>query len=90
MGVTPGRLNRVSGHKSGFGFGGGIDNIFLVTWNTTKGCETHMFWVIGLREGTPGYSSSKTEGWDIHNDRKYTLRLLAKDTCNIFGGLSQC
>ena len=32
-----------------------------------------MFWVIGLREGTPGYSSSKTEGWDIHNDRKYTL-----------------
>ena len=61
----------------GFWFWGGgvIDNIFLVTWNTTKGCETHMFWVIGLREGTPGYSSSKTEGWDIHNDRKYTLTL---------------
>ena len=36
-----------------------------------------MFWVIciGLREGTQGYSSSKTEGWDIHNDRKYTLTL---------------
>ena len=40
-------------------------------------------------EGMPSFSGSKTEGWDIHNDRKYTLRLLAKDTCNIFGGLSQ-
>ena len=60
-------------------------------WKLIKKQEKRLFGLAKLmREGTPGFSSSKTEGWDIHNDRKYTLRLLAKDTCNIFGGLSQC
>ena len=41
--------------------------------------EAHIFWVLGLKEGKPTFWGSKSEGWEIHN-QKNTHTLLASDS----------
>ena len=55
-----------------------IDNIYF-WWHETslRDARINFFYVIWLSKGTTSFSGSKTERWDIHND-KNILKTLAK------------